>query len=213
MKDFPVFTTENGAASLILKEIPYRQTAYIHIRDTMHPDALLEECVSFCRICGAEKIYASGHPFLERYPLHTRILEMRGEIHLSEEEIPAMFPATEQTVSQWREFYNSGMRNVDNAGTLEARDEKTILESGGAYFVHEAGVPLGIGWLRDSRLEAIVSLKPHSGEKILRAMQSLIPGLTMNLEVASTNERAIRLYERMGFLKTACLSQWYCVNI
>ena len=34
MKDFPVFTTENGVASLILKEIPYRGEAYIHLRDS-----------------------------------------------------------------------------------------------------------------------------------------------------------------------------------
>lgn len=213
MKDFPVFTTEHGAASLILKEIPYRETAYIRIRDTQDPEQLLEDCVSFCRICGAKKIYAAGHSALERYPIHTEILEMRGELFLSEEEIPAMFPVTEQTVSLWREYYNAGMRNVDNAGTLETRDEEQILSSGGAYFIHENGKVLGIGWLRDTRLEAVVSVQPHSGERILRAMQSLIPQQSMMLEVASTNERAIRLYERMGFLKTACISRWYSVNI
>ena len=55
MKDFPVFTTENGVASLILKEVPYRGEAYIHLRDSQDPKALLEECVSFCAACGAEK--------------------------------------------------------------------------------------------------------------------------------------------------------------
>ena len=56
MKDFPVFTTENGVASLILKEIPYRGEAYIHLRDSQNPKTLLEECVSFCAACGADKI-------------------------------------------------------------------------------------------------------------------------------------------------------------
>ena len=41
MKDFPLFTTENGVASLILKEIPYRSEAYIILRDTQSPEALL----------------------------------------------------------------------------------------------------------------------------------------------------------------------------
>ena len=59
MKDFPVFTTENGAASLVLKEIPYKKEAYITLRASQAPQALLEECVSFCRACGAEKIYAT----------------------------------------------------------------------------------------------------------------------------------------------------------
>ena len=31
MKDIPAFTTENGIASLILREIPYREEAYIRI--------------------------------------------------------------------------------------------------------------------------------------------------------------------------------------
>ena len=65
MKDFPLFTTENGVASLILKEIPYRSEAYIVLRDARSAEALLRECADFCRACGAEKVYASGHPVVE----------------------------------------------------------------------------------------------------------------------------------------------------
>lgn len=70
MKDFPCFATDDGVASLILKEIPYRQEAYIRFQD-VQPGRLapfLEECVSFCRMAGAEKIYAQGHRELARYP-------------------------------------------------------------------------------------------------------------------------------------------------
>ena len=65
MKDFPMFTTEYGVASLLLKEIPYKETAYIIIRSSQEPEELLKECISFCRMVGAEKIYARGHEFLE----------------------------------------------------------------------------------------------------------------------------------------------------
>ena len=34
MKDFPMFTTEYGIASLVLKEIPYKKEAYIMLRAT-----------------------------------------------------------------------------------------------------------------------------------------------------------------------------------
>ena len=61
MKDFPMFTTEYGVASLVLREIPYRGEAYITIQDSLEPEKLLEECISFCRICGAEAVYAKGH--------------------------------------------------------------------------------------------------------------------------------------------------------
>ena len=212
MKDFPVFSTSYGVASLILKEIPYRQEAYIHIQSTLDPEQLLQECVSFCTACGAEKIYATGHEMLEKYPLHTVIWQMRGTLFISEEEIPSMFPVTEQTVSRWRELYNQKMSSVHNASTLEARDEARILESGGAYFIHESGVPLGIGWLEEDKLSALAALKPGAGELVCKAMQSLIPQQQITLEVASANEKAVRLYERLGFLKTRELSRWYRVK-
>ena len=33
----------------------------------------------------------------------------------------------------------------------------------------------------------------------------------VELEVVSTNQRAIRLYEKMGFIKTKEISRWYRV--
>lgn len=212
MKDFPVFPTAHGAASLILREIPYRREAYIRIQSALEPELLLEECVSFCAACGGEKVYAAGHRLLERYPFHAAVYEMRGQLSLTGEEVPAMAPVTGQTVGRWRELYNQKMKGVDNASTLEARDEARILASGGAYFIHEEGVPLGIGWLEGSRLSALASCRPGAGELVCRAMQSLIPRQQMILEVASTNERAIRLYERLGFVKTAECSRWYRVK-
>lgn len=211
MKNIPVFTTKNGAASLILKEIPYRQESYIHIQSSQNPLVLLDECVSFCRACGAEKIYASGDPTLTKYPIHTRIWEMRGELFISEEDIPSMFPVTETTVEKWRSIYNEKMKNIDNASTLESRDEKRILESGGAYFVHDNGNLLGIGWMIDQHLEAIASVRQGAGELLCKAMQSLIPQQQITLEVASTNTKAVQLYERLGFIKTGERSIWYRV--
>lgn len=211
MKDFPLFTTENGAASLVLKEIPYRKTAYIRIQDSVSPNQLLEECISFCRVCGAEKIFAAGSDILENYPFHTAIYEMRGILSIQEDEIPNLFPVTEQTVGKWREIYNDKMKLIDNASTMEQKDESRILTSGGAYFVHNHGSLLGIGWLEETRISAIASLCPGAGARICKAMQSLVPQQQMTLEVASSNTKALRLYEHLGFLKTAELSRWYQV--
>lgn len=212
MKDFPVFPTEHGVASLILKEIPYRREAFIRIQSSQEPELLLRECVGFCTACGAEKVYACGHEFLEQYPLHTAMYRMTGQIRLQEEaQVPSMFPVTRQTAAQWREYYNERMRHVDNASTLEQQDEEKLL-TGGAYFIHAAGKPLGIGWLEGAHLQAIASLQPGAGEAICRAMQSLIPQQSMTLEVASTNTKAIRLYERMGLLKVEEISRWYRVK-
>lgn len=214
MKDFPVFTTDSGVASLILKEIPYRSEAYITIQDVQPGglEAHLKECVSFCRMAGAERIYAKGHGELEKYPLHTAVYEMRGTGWVDADKLECLFPVTEATASRWRNIYNTKMRQVDNAGTLEARDEKRIVESGGAYFVHRDGELLGIGWMEDTRLLAVASGMPGAGERVMHTLMSLVEGEQMTLEVASTNARAIRLYEKLGFLKTAELSRWFLVG-
>ena len=136
---------------------------------------------------------------------------MVGTIRLREEEIPSMFPVTEQTAGRWREYYNQRMKQVDNAATLESRDEAGIAQ-GGAYFIHRDGTLLGIGWLEEQRLRAIASMQPGAGEALCRAMQSLIPQQQMTLEVASTNQKAIALYERLGLVKVEELSHWYRVK-
>lgn len=213
MRDFPVFDTETGVSSLILKEVPYRKTAYIHIRD-VEPgglDAHLRECVGFCRAVGAERIFAAGHEALTAYPLYTAVVEMTGSPSFEEGELASLFPVTEQTVSRWRELYNQRMAGVDNAGTLEARQEPEIL-SGGTYFVHDGGELLGIGWLEEGLLRAMASVKPGAGERVMRTLLSACAGETLRLEVASTNEKALRLYERLGFFPTREIIRWYQVG-
>ena len=76
MKDIPLFTTQNGAAGLTLREIPYRQKAYITIHETKNLPQLLDECTDFCKAVGAEEVYACNHAELTQYPVSTRILEM-----------------------------------------------------------------------------------------------------------------------------------------
>ena len=212
MRDFPIFTTDYGVSSLILKEIPYKKEAYIRIRDVQADffGEHLQECVSFCRMAGAERIFAAGHEKLEQYPVYTAVHGMQGTARADRDKLVNLFPVTETTVGKWRGIYNERMSAVDNAGTLESRDEKQIVE-GSAYFVHDGGELLGIGWLEDCKLLAVAAVKKGAGEIVMHTLMSLVEGEQMTLEVASTNKRAIRLYERLGFLKTAEKTRWYRV--
>ena len=212
MKDIPLFDTETGVSTLVLKEIPYKQIAYVRVQ-SVQPGGLREhlaDCVSFCRMCGAERVYAAGHEELAQWPQYCQVLPMALSWIDDGDPGANLFPVTEETVKQWRDIYNEKMAPVDNSATMTARDEKEIL-SGGAYFVHERGALLGIGWMKGSELLCIASVKPGSGERVLRTLLTVADSDRITLEVASTNSRAIRLYEKLGFFQWGEARSWYTI--
>lgn len=212
MKDIPIFTTEFGVATLILKEIPYKQVAFVRVQDVQPEgmEAHLAECVSFCRAAGAERVLATGHEGLERYPVDSTVLEMSLAYEPREPEA-MLWPVTEKTVTRWRELYNKGMAGLNNHATLTSFDEANILASGGAYFVHQAGDLLGLGWVEADKLLALVSVKPGMGETVARTLFTVMGTDRITLEVVAENRRAVNLYRRMGFVTTQEVGRWYKV--
>lgn len=209
MKDIPMFTTEYGVASLMLREVPYRQEAYIRVQDAQPGklEELIRECVSFCRAVGAERIYWSAGD--SEGELYAAVYEMQGTAWVDPDKLESLFPVTQETVIQWRQLLNEKMAGVDNAATVTAAEEQALIGSAGAYFVHRNGHLLGIGWLEGEKLLAVAAVEPGAGERVMHTLMSLVEGQTMTLEVASTNERAIRLYEKLGFVKTREIRKWY----
>lgn len=209
MRDIPIFSTEFGVASLSLKEIPYNQTAHITIQDAVQPDRFIDECISFCKAVGAQRILARGNDYLVRFPIHSVIWRMS----LAMEDLPAtdalVFPLTAQLLEKWREIYNSRMQNVTNAAYMSLLDAKELLSKGCAYFVHRGGILLGVGIASGEVVDAVISVVPGSGKDVLLALCSTLDGSKVTLDVSSDNLRAIALYEKMGFIKTAEVSRWY----
>ncbi len=212
MKNIPFFTTEFGVASLVLKEIPYRGEAYIMIRDTCNPEKLLEECRDFCRAAGAEKIYGSGHTYLEKYPLHTAIWKMTVARDSLADTDAALFPVTEQTLEQWRRLYNRGMENIAGASYMTASDGKKMLSYGDGYFIYKEGILIGIGKASGDRIDTVVSVVPGAGRDLVLALNHALSGEEIHLDVASVNRPAVALYDRLGFIKTAEISRWHFIS-
>lgn len=211
MKDFPVFTTEYGVASLVLREIPYRGEAYITILDSLEPEQLLTECISFCRICGAEKIYAKGHAVLESRPLHTAMLKMQCLRASIPDTDAALWPVQAQTLNEWREIYNKKAIAVPNGAWMTEADAREMLAKGDGYFIHRGDVMLGIGRASGSVIDWVASAVPGGGRDVVCALAHALTSDTVSLTVASENAKAIRLYERIGFVKMKELSRWYRV--
>ncbi len=209
MQNIPMFTTENGVASLTLKEIPYTHKAYITIQDSSQPKDFLKECVDFCRAVGAEEFYATGHIFLEGFPLHTIIYEMKRSVAGLPETDACLFPAQEKTLQKWREIYNCRMSGVSHSVFMTAMDAQRYIREGSAYFVHKNDTLLGIGIAKGDRVEAVISVVPGSGRDVLLALISTLTEDPASLTVANDNQPAIALYERLGFVKTREISRWY----
>ena len=209
MRDFPVFTTEFGVGSLVLKEIPYRGTAYITIRDSAQPEEFLAECIDFCRAVGAQTIHATGSRILEKYPLYTSVIQMSAPWDVIPETDACLFPVTESTLTQWQSIYNDRMQDVDNAAYMSDRVARDMLKRGDGYFVHKNGQLLGIGIASDERIDCIASVEKGRGRDVVCALVHALMCDRIILEVASTNHKAIRLYESLGFIQTAELSRWY----
>lgn len=209
MRDIPMFTSEYGVASLFLKEIPYRGRAHIKIQSSLEPEKLLEECVGFCRACGAEWIDAAGHEYLAEYPLITTLVSMQCSRDAIGETDACLFPMTGETMQTWLDICNQRMADVPNAAYLDSKDGWELLHKGNAYFIHKNGELLGIGIAAGDFIDTVVSVKPGAGETVVRALASLLTEDTVRLMVADANTRAVRLYERMGFVKVKELSRWY----
>ena len=55
-------------------------------------------------------------------------------------------------------------------------------------------------------------IEARAGERVFHSLLSADPPEQIRLEVASTNDRAIRFYEKMGLVKTAEIRRWYRVH-
>ena len=112
-------------------------------------------------------------------------------------------------MERWLSIYKERMADVPNAACLDKKDGKEFLENGDCYFVHRDGKLLGIGKAAEDCVDIVISVVPGMGETVMRALCSVMTGDTVHVVVAGANTRAVRLYERMGFLKTQVVSKWY----
>ena len=209
MRDFPFFSTESGVASLFLKEVPYSGRAYIRIQSASDPESLLKECVDFCRAVEARDVFAAGHKAVTQYPLYTTVMEMCCAKDNLPDTDAALFPVQKETLNQWRELYNAKMCGIDGVSYMTIRDSEKLLSTGNGYFVHREDTLLGIGVASGDRIDAVAANMPGFGRDTFLALVHALSGDRVSLEVASTNTRAIKFYNRLGFLPVREVISWY----
>lgn len=206
MRDIPVFTTENGVATLFLKNVPVTKTAYIKVQDTSHTEAFVRECSDFCRAVGAETVYCN---FNVQCSECVRIISMARPKAGIPETSAQLVPVQEETMALWRNIYNRKMKGIPNASQIMQHESKKYLESGNCYFVERDGVLIGIGMINENRIEALASVSRGAGRDVLLALCNGLQTDVIELSVAEENEKAVMLYESAGFVVKSVLQTWY----
>lgn len=212
MKNIPVFTTPYGTASLILREIPYKQEAYVRVLASDDVVSLLEECKKFCVMVGAEHIFATATEMPADYPLHNQILIMRCDRNALDEGDAALWPVQSHTADAFKKLYNDKICSVDNASYMDDAQCKEMVKRGDGYFVHKEGKLLGIGRVYGGELLWVSSHYPGAGETVVKTLAGALQDESITLDVSSTNKKAINLYERLGFIIVGEKSRWYRIK-
>ena len=221
MQNIPVFLSQGGTATLILKEIPHKHTAYVLLRTVLPKGlpVLLEECGRFCRGCGAQQVFVSPgdtgcvlslpHAY-DIYRLHIKKNMLPSPVHdLS------LIPISPENDPIYQRIYNICFRDVSHALTYDRAQIQRIYRSGhrGFLALDSAEVPWGMGELHGNELAAVGLLpefRGHGrGQALTLALLSRCPGPELTLTVVSDNDSALALYDHLGFTVSGTESQWY----
>lgn len=215
MKNIPVFTSAYGIATLILREIPWNGTAYVLIRAVWNDEkaALLEECKGFCRAVGAEQIYASWElEALPAEPAWEMLLMTRPKAGLPETEKPVdLEPLTKENGEDYLRIYNTCFRSVPCAASYDRSSLDPLYGEDLAWLAKVDGVYAGVAEISKTGLEGIAVLPEYRGLgcDLALSVLDMVPSTELRLKVASTNYRAIALYERLGFTCMGAEKYWW----
>ncbi len=200
MKDIPLFTGSHGMASLILREIPYRREAYVHLRATFDSQkALIRECESFCRMVGAEHTYVSGKGDFTGYPVYAKLIERRVLCQALPKTAASAVPTDE--ADAWLRLYREKFKAVPAANSCP--------EARGLYFIEQDGKRIGIGQMEGSKLLSVAALEKGKGAACVCAMAALCTDESLTLLCAEENLPAMRLYDKLGFSRGNVQEVWY----
>lgn len=217
MQNIPVFTASHGMASLILREIPFSKRAYILIRAVWNgqTEGLLSECTAFCRMAGAEQVYASdGVNDLPGTHAYDVISMACSKDRLPPPERPVeLVPVSPQNGSTYLEIYNTCFRELVGAASYDSRDIRRMITEKKGFLARREGNFAGVVELDADGIAGIGVLPQYRGLGYDLALTALC-GLNrevLRLKVADTNERALALYRRIGFEPEKLVSRWWLI--
>ena len=215
MKNIPLFTSAYGIATLILREIPWSGSAYVLVRSVWNDQAaaLLEECCGFCRAVGAEQIFAAYDteplPAEHAYDMWVMSRPKKG-LPLPASEV-ILEPLSRENRDVYLRIYNQCFRQVPSAASYDQSSLEPLYGEDLAWLAKVDGAFAGVAEISKEGLEGIAVLPEYAGlgTDLALSVLPMVPSTELQLKVASTNERAIRLYRRLGFVEKSVNKVWW----
>lgn len=219
MNNIPVFTAQGGTATLILREIPISEKAYILLRTVLPgmEEALVTECASFCGMCGAKQIFAEWADGDLSFLPHAYDIY---RLHVERSALPAgkpvtLTPMTPENDAIYQRIYNRCFLGVSHALSYDRGQIQRIYREHQPAFLalDEKHKPYGIGELHGDELAAVAVLPKFRGmgTDLAIALLNRCDGEDLKVTVASDNDAAMHLYEKLGFHLSGVESKWYRV--
>lgn len=216
MNNIPVYLSQWGTATLILREIPYKKVAYILLRTVTELEPLVQDCAAFCRECGAADCFVAATdsaPPLPGTPDYTLLCMTAEKAALPPLEQPFhLEPLRPDNEDLYISLYNRCFQAVSNAATYDRKEvQRVYRERQQGFLAYLEGTPCGMGELHGNELAAVGLLPEYRGmgKALTRALLDRCPGPELRLTVVSNNARALALYKKLGFQVDSVVSQWY----
>lgn len=215
MKNIPLFTGKHGMASLVFRELSFSGCAYVLVRAVWNGqvEAFLAECRDFCRAVGAKETFVCredgelpGEPAYEVL----RLCREKAGLPLPEQavKLEALCPKNGNT---YLDIYNSCFREVSGAASYDRQDLNRLCGQDCAFLAKVDGNYAGVAEISKTGLESIAVLPEYRGlgRDLSLTVLPFVPNTRLTLKVASDNERARTLYDRLGFAVEETEKRWY----
>ena len=124
-----------------------------------------------------------------------------------------LVPLTRENSRDYLRIYNRCFETVPGAATYGQRDLDRLYDQDLAWLARRDGQFAAVAEISGEGLESIAVLPEFRGLgfDLAAAVLQMVPSLTVRLKVASTNDRAKRLYQRLGFVEAETVSRWWRV--
>jgi ribosomal protein S18 acetylase RimI-like enzyme len=144
-------------------------------------------------------------------PAYDMIRMARPKAGLPEPGKLELAPLDRENSAAYLEIYNRCFITVPSAASYDQNSLEPLYGEDLAWLAKVNGQYAGVAEISKEGLEGIAVLPEYRGlgHDLALAVLQMVPSPVLRLKVASTNTRAITLYQRLGFIPECVEKRWF----